>query len=57
MGEHTIIDYAFNKSASIIVDKQVVKKRITSLTTNGTLENNQIVIKILSELKTRKSWQ
>ena len=57
MGEHTIIDYAFNKSASIIVDKEVVKKRITSLTTNGTLENNQIVIKILSELKTRKSWQ
>ena len=31
----TIIDYVFN------VDKQVVEKRITFVTTNGTLENKQ----------------
>ena len=37
--ESTIIDYVFNKNNSINVDKQVVEKRITFLTTNGTLEN------------------
>ena len=36
--ESTIIDYVFNKNNSINVDKQVVEKRITFLTTNGTLE-------------------
>ena len=39
MDESTIIDYVFNKSNSINVDKQVVEKRITFLTTNGMLEN------------------
>ena len=37
--ESTIIDYVFNKNKNVNVDKQVVKERITFLTTNGTLEN------------------
>ena len=37
--EPTIIDCVFHKSNSINVDKQVVGKRTTFLTTNGTLEN------------------
>ena len=37
--ELTIIDYIFNKNNSVNVGKQVVEKRITFLTTNGTLEN------------------
>ena len=39
MDESTIIDYVFNKNNSVNVDKQVVEKRITFLTTNGMLEN------------------
>lgn len=37
--ESTIIDYVFNKNKNVNVDKQVVKERITFLTTNGTFEN------------------
>ena len=37
--ESTMIDYVFNKNKNVNADKQVVKKRITFLTTNGTLEN------------------
>ena len=37
--EPTIIDYVFNKKNSIHVVKQVLEKRITFLTTSGTMEN------------------
>ena len=32
-------DYVLNKNNSVTVCKQVVEKRLTFLTTNGTLEN------------------
>ena len=41
----TIIDYVFN------VDKQVVEKRITFVTTNGTLENKQNCNKFFFRVK------
>ena len=56
MDEPTIIDHVFNKNNSINVDKQVIEKRITFTTTNGTLENNQTVVKIISELRARQRW-
>ena len=37
--EPTIIDYVFNKKNCINVVKQVLEKRITFLTTSGTIEN------------------
>ena len=47
----TIINCVFNKS--INVDKQVVEKRITFLTTNGTLENkpngNKISFRVIDK--------
>ena len=37
--EPNIIDCVFNKNNNVNVDKQVVEKRITFLTKNGSLEN------------------
>ena len=49
----TIINCVFNKNNSINVDKQVVEKRITFLTTNGTLENkpngNKISFRVIDK--------
>ena len=53
----TIIDYVFNENNSINVDKQVVEKRITFLTTNGTLGNKPNSNKNSFRVKkTRQNW-